>query len=182
MARQLVTLMGGDIVLDSQAGRGTKVTITLPIPETAAPPETRGAAAEASGNTDRLKGVKLLCADDNSVNLVVLREMLSSTGAIITEVENGQQAVDAWAEALEHGEPFGMLLMDIAMPVRDGLSALTEIRAAEQARQLKQVPAIAVTANAMPHQITDYIIGGFDTHLAKPFKRADLLHALHTLM
>ena len=68
------------------------------------------------------------------------------------------------------------------MPVRDGMSALAEIRANEVAEGRAPVPAIAVTANAMPYQVAEYIIGGFDTHLAKPFKQKDLLHALQTLL
>ena len=75
-----------------------------------------------------------------------------------------------------------MLLLDITMPVRDGLSALTEIRAAETAKGLRAVPAIAVTANAMSHQIADYIMGGFSTHLAKPIKQVDLFHAINTIL
>jgi CheY-like chemotaxis protein len=71
--------------------------------------------------------------------------------------------------------------MDISMPVMDGVTALSEIRDQEYRQGLSSVSVIAVTANAMPHQVADYLIAGFDTHLAKPFKRAELLHAILTL-
>ena len=178
---QLVKLMGGEVSVTSALGRGTKIRITLELPES----EADEAMPESAPNKTMIKsfdGVRLLCADDNEVNLLVLREMLAPTGAIITEVENGQQAIEAWAESLATNEPFAMLMLDIAMPVCDGLSALAEIRAAEHTRGLKRVPAIAVTANAMANQVSDYIVGGFDTHLAKPFKQDDLFHALSTLL
>jgi CheY-like chemotaxis protein len=96
-------------------------------------------------------------------------------------VENGQEAVDIWAQNAARGEVFDIILMDISMPIKDGLTALSEIRAQEEALNLAPVPVIAVTANAMPHQVADYLIAGFDTHLTKPFKQAELLHAIATL-
>ena len=68
------------------------------------------------------------------------------------------------------------------MPVLDGMSALAEIRAIETSRGIAPVLAVALTAHAMPTQIADYLIGGFDSHLAKPLRRADLLHSLHSLL
>ncbi len=181
IVRQLVTLMRGEITVASVPGRGTRIKVTLPLSDSEML-ESAPLIAPDPTTTKSLKGVRLLCADDNEVNLLVLREMLLRTGAVITQVENGQQAVDAWAEGLARQEPFQILLLDIAMPVLDGLSALAEIRAAEHAKGLNRVPAVAVTANAMARQVSDYIVGGFDTHLAKPFKRDDLLHALQTLL
>ena len=181
IVRQLIKLMGGEISVTSVPDRGTKIRITLPLPESDSV-EPMSLLALDKTIMKSFDGVRLLCADDNEVNLLVLREMLSRTGAIITEVENGQQVIDTWAEGLARDEPFAMLLLDIAMPVRDGLSALAEIRAAEQAQGLNRAPAIAVTANAMANQVSAYIAGGFDTHLAKPFKQDDLFHALSMLL
>jgi CheY-like chemotaxis protein len=97
-------------------------------------------------------------------------------------VENGQEAVTAWGRALDEEQPFDLLLLDITMPVLDGMGALSMIRRAESEKRRASVAAVAVTANAMPHQVADYIMGGFDTHLAKPFKRRELLHALTMLL
>ena len=181
IVRQLVLLMGGMITMQSRPGEGTEVRVILPLPEadpaTLAPPEP-----EAVLDVSALAGRRLLIADDNLTNRLVLSEMLARTDVDITMVENGQEAIDAWETALTAGLPFDLLLLDITMPVLDGMRALSTIRSREAERRLPPVPAIAVTANAMPNQVADYIIGGYDTHLAKPFKRKELLHALKTLL
>ena len=181
IVRQLVLLMGGMITMQSNPGAGTDVRVIIPLPEAdpslLAPPEP-----EAVLDVSSLAGRKLLIADDNMTNRLVLSEMLGQTGVMLTMVENGQEAIDAWERALTEAAPFDLLLLDITMPVLDGTRALAKIRDRESDLKLKAVPAVAVTANAMPHQVADYIMGGFDTHLAKPFKRKELLHAVKMLL
>jgi PAS domain S-box-containing protein len=181
IVRQLVLLMGGMITMQSNPGTGTDVRVIIPLPEAdpslLAPPEP-----EVDLDVSSLAGRKLLIADDNLTNRLVLSEMLAQTGVILTMVENGQEAIDAWERARTDAVPFDLLLLDITMPVLDGTRALATIRDRESDLQLGPVPAVAVTANAMPHQVADYIMGGFDTHLAKPFKRKELLHALKMLL
>lgn len=182
IVRELVTLMGGTILAESVPGLGSMFRIVLPLPEAENMPATQVKPKEGSLREDALSGVRLLCADDNATNRLVLSEMLARTGAVVTQVVNGREAVEAWLAALDRGEPFALLLLDITMPVLDGMSALAEIRAIESSRGLAPVLAVAVTAHAMPTQIADYLIGGFDSHLAKPFRRLDLLHSLHSLL
>lgn len=182
IVRQLVKLMQGEISVSTKSGSGTKIRVTLPLAECDAVTPISGIEPNPAFAPNALAGVRLLYADDNPVNLLVLREMLARSGAIITEVENGQQAVDAWAAALARNEGFALLLLDITMPVRDGLSALAEIRATEAANGLNRVPALAITANAMAGQVSDYIVGGFTAHLAKPFKRSELFKAILPLL
>lgn len=181
IVRQLVLLMGGMISLQSRIGEGTQVRVVIPLPEAEA-----GALAapepDEAPDLSTLQGRNLLIADDNVTNRMVLAEMLGHTGLRTTMVENGQEAVAAWERAQAQESPFDLLLLDITMPVMDGLRALAEIREREGRGRLAPVPAIAVTANAMPNQVADYIMGGFDTHLAKPFKRKELLHAVKTLL
>jgi CheY-like chemotaxis protein len=173
--------MGGMITIQSRPGEGTDVRVVIPMPEAEAvsiPATEMDAAADIA----ILAGKRLLAADDNPTNRAVLSEMLAGTGLKVSMVENGQDAVSDWTRALENGEPFDLLLLDIAMPVLDGLEALAIIRSKEEEKHRRPAAAIAVTANAMPNQIADYIMGGFDTHLAKPFKRQDLLNALTKLL
>lgn len=182
IVRELVTLMGGTITAESVPGQGSMFRIVLPLAEAEGAPPMQVKPKEGALREDALTGVRLLCADDNATNRLVLSEMLARTGAVVTQVENGREAVEAWTAALDRGEPFALLLLDITMPVLDGMSALAEIRAIEASRGFAPVLAVAVTAHAMPTQIADYLIGGFDSHLAKPFRRLDLLHALHSLL
>lgn len=181
IVRQLVLLMGGMITMQSQPGDGTEVRVIIPLAE-AAPGALTPPEPEAVLDLAALVGRRLLIADDNMTNRLVLSEMLAQTGVTITMVENGQEAIDAWEKANSEQLPFDLLLLDITMPVLDGMRALSAIRDRESNLRLSPVPAVAVTANAMPHQVADYIMGGFDTHLAKPFKRKELLHALKTLL
>ncbi len=181
IVRELVELMGGTVELRSAEGEGTRVKVVLPLEEAAEGPEMT-AETEAAPDLSALVGRSLLVADDNLTNRMVLHEMLAQTGVRVTLVENGQDAVAAWRRAEGAGKAFDLLLLDITMPVLDGMSALSQIRQSEVANGAEPVPAIAVTANAMPNQVADYIMGGFDTHLAKPFKRKDLLHAIRSLL
>lgn len=180
IVRRLVLLMGGEITLDSTEGRGTRIRVSLPLPETDAR-HPRATEAEAQRHDGAFAELRILNADDNATNREVLQKMLAHTGAVVTQAENGQQALDLWKAARAGGQPFHLLLIDITMPVRDGLSTIVEIRRIEAEAGSPPVPAVAVTANAMPEQVAEYVMQGFDTHLAKPFKQADLLRAVATL-
>ncbi|MCZ8133641.1 MAG: ATP-binding protein, partial [Rhodobacteraceae bacterium] len=181
IVRQLVHLMGGEIELSSRLGEGTTVRVTLPLP-TVEVDDDPPAPAHQVIEVDMLKGRRVLIADDNPTNLLVLNEMLAPTGITIVGATNGAEVVAAWHKALVEGRPFDLLLVDIRMPVKDGLEALKDIRAEETARGLPAVPAIAVTANVMPQQINDYLAGGFGTYLAKPLLRADLMAAIASML
>ncbi|MDX5384635.1 MAG: PAS domain S-box protein [Rhodobacterales bacterium] len=182
IVKQLVGLMKGEISIESEPGKGTSIRVTLPL--TAAEPVAllqEAANAAAQEHQVNLGHMRVLVADDSPTNRLVIEEMLSDTGISIAMVENGREAVDIWTASLERGQPYDIVLMDISMPVLDGVSAVAEMRAHEEMHGIAPVPIIAVTANAMPHQVADYLIAGFDTHLAKPFKRAELVHAITIL-
>jgi len=173
IVRRLIDMMGGDIAVESAVGQGTTMRITLPLPPCdAAPP----ALAELPKVPATIEGVHVLAADDNEVNRRILSEMLQRKGAQVTVVTNGIEAIESW----ETGR-FDILLIDIAMPVMDGISAIRKIREREEEKGLAETPAIAITANAMSHQVAEYLANGFDTHVAKPFRMADLVRAIATL-
>jgi CheY-like chemotaxis protein len=117
--------------------------------------------------------LRVLAAEDNAVNQLVLKTLLHQLGVDPTVVENGAQAVEAWSE----GE-WDLILMDIQMPVLDGLGATAQIRAGERETGRRRTPIVALTANAMSHQVEQYRACGMDGYVSKPIQAADLFAAL----
>ncbi|MCC5968342.1 MAG: PAS domain S-box protein [Pararhodobacter sp.] len=167
ITRRLVHLMGGEITLDSKPGKGTRVSVSLPAPP------AHSDQRRATANKVDLSRLHVLVADDNATNRTILNTMLVGLGVRVTLAEDGQVALDAFRPGA-----FDLLLLDISMPVLDGLAALAAMRAREARAGLGTTPALAVTANAMQHQIDEYLAAGFAGHVAKPFRRATLEQAL----
>ena len=168
----LAALMGGALDCESAQGAGSRFWIDLPL-------EASGQAVEACEDLPAPEGqgeqapLRLLIADDHPTNREVLRLMLDSV-AELTCVEDGAQAVEAFG----HGR-YDAILMDMQMPVMDGLSALREIRRRERQLGLARTPAIMLTANALPEHVASGLEAGADVHLAKPFTAPDLFDALN---
>ena len=174
ITQSLVDRMGGTIKVDSARGRGTMISVSLPLPlSTVAVDRVAKAPIESVG----LAGLRLLAADDNQTNCAVLEMMLSRLGAEVTIVNDGAQAVQAWSAG-----HFDAILLDIAMPVMDGPTALRKIRDLEAVRGGPPIPIIAVTANVMAHQVADYLTWGFDSCIGKPISSIDLSLAVNALV
>ena len=176
ITRSLVQKMGGEITVRSQPGQGTHVRVVLPLAVTDAQPDSARPDQQIA-DEGRLDGVRVLAADDNGTNRSVLEMMLTRSGAKVTTVVDGLQAVEAW----EPGK-FDVVLLDIAMPVMDGKGALEAIRAKEEISGSARLPIIAVTANAMSHQIVEYLIWGFDSCVSKPLTMGDVIKAIRSLL
>lgn len=176
ITRNLVLKMGGDIAVESEVGVGTLIRVTLPLAESDVQPASARGATLAQAEA-RLDGLRILAADDNGTNRSVLDLMLTRCGAEVTTVSDGLQAV----QAFQPGR-FDAILLDIAMPVMDGKAALREIRQKEAALDLPLVPIIAVTANAMQHQIVEYLIWGFDSCVSKPISMAEVTKVIRSLL
>ena len=148
----------------------------LPLPrldETTSSPAP-GADTREAGLAGSERAPAVLAAEDNPVNQLVLRTLLAQVGVDPTIVDDGAQALDAWRRGA-----FDVVLMDIQMPVMDGLSAVAAIRAAEAAEPHRgRTPVLALTANAMAHQVAEYLAAGFDGHVAKPIDAARLYQAI----
>ncbi len=175
ISRDLSRLMGGDILALSEPGQGATFTVILPVERLgdalpAAPAETRDGAVEHSG-------LRVLAAEDNRVNQIVLETLLAQVGVTPVIKADGAQAVQAWAEG-----DWDLILMDVHMPVLDGVGAVREIRAREAAAGRRRTPVIALTANAMTHQVDELLACGMDLHVAKPIDAATLFRAIETAL
>jgi signal transduction histidine kinase/ActR/RegA family two-component response regulator len=169
ICRQLAELMGGSIGAESRLGEGSRFTVHLPMAPAAAPPQAKPAAPAAP----QPGGLRLLVAEDNATNRLVLSTLLGQVGLDAHMVENGQEAVAACADAA-----WDLVLMDVQMPVMDGVSAVRAIRAREAAEGRPRMPVIALTANAMAHHRAEYLAAGMDAMVAKPIQLTQLLTAM----
>ena len=120
--------------------------------------------------------LRVLLADDHPVNRRVVEMILAQADVALTSVEDGAQAVQALRDA-----DYDLILMDMQMPVMDGLTATREIRLHEAAMGLARTPVVMLTANALAEHIAAAEAAGADLHLAKPFDAAELLNLLVTL-
>lgn len=166
---RLVALMAGRIEVESEPGRGTAIAVNLPLKPAQEAADPVPVAAPASLPA----GLRVLAADDNATNRRILELLLKRQAVDVRMVEDGAQAIAAWAP-----ERFDVVLLDIAMPVVDGLGALKEIRRMEAEAGCAPTPAIAVSANAMSHQVSEYLQAGFDAHVAKPVSGEKLAQAI----
>ena len=171
ICRELAQLMTGEISVVSELGLGSTFTLRVPLQFLG---EEKAVATVAETVSERPEiALRVLAAEDNAVNQLVLKTLLHQMGVDPTVVENGQLAVAAW----ETGD-WDVILMDIQMPVMDGLTATAQIRAREAAQGLPRTPIVALTANAMSHHVDQYVAAGMNDHVAKPIQAADLFAAL----
>ena len=176
ICRQLVELMGGSIEVRSVEGAGTTFDVVLPIvwvcAERSLPSPPPPEAMEAAPSGVEGRPLKILAAEDNPTNQLVLKTVLHSLGLEPVVVENGRDAIAQWRDG-----DFDLILMDIQMPVLDGVAAAREIRVLEAKQGRAHTPIVALSANAMKHQVSEYLAAGMDAHLAKPIQ-LDRFYAL----
>ncbi|MFG8669178.1 ATP-binding protein [Pseudomonas aeruginosa] len=167
IARTLAERMGGTLQAESKEGSGSTFTLEIPLPFQQSPAHRQQAAGDAAPVA---AGQEILLVEDNPVNQTVIEAMLRSLGYRVTLVADGIQAVRS-AER----QRYDAILMDCRLPVLDGYSATREIRAQENGRQ---VPIIALTANALQGDRENCLQAGMNDYLAKPFKREELQRIL----
>ena len=171
ICKRLIDLMNGSIQVSSVPGEGSCFEIRLPYRacENMAPPDA--APNLQPGDGTRLQGVRILVAEDNEVNQLVIEAMLTNEGAELVLAGNGQEAVE---RVLENGaEYFQLVLMDIQMPVMDGYEAARQIHTLAP-----DLPIIGQTAHALPEDRRKCLAAGMADHIAKPFEPDSLIRIL----
>ena len=175
ISTELAQLMGGFVDCDAVLGEGARFWLELPLPPAEMEADAEGADAAGDMADARLR---ILAADDHPTNRRVLELMLGDVAELIS-VENGQESLDALAA----GPAFDLVLMDMQMPVMDGLTAVREIRRREAASGTGvRLPIIMLTANAMSEHVADALAAGADLHLGKPFTAEALFEAIGEAM
>jgi signal transduction histidine kinase/CheY-like chemotaxis protein/HPt (histidine-containing phosphotransfer) domain-containing protein len=170
ISKQLVTLMGGDISVKSELDKGTTFTVTLPMEESEIQKATVKANIIDEASMKRLNKVKLLLVEDNEFNRMVAEDTLKEVipGIIIDIAVNGKEAVERVQR-----EHYDVVLMDIQMPVMDGVTATKSIRLLTT--PAKDTKIIAMTANVLQDDVQQYFNAGMNAYVAKPFQTDELL-------
>ena len=164
---RLAEHMGGSIQVESRPGEGSTFTASLCLLPAEAPVIAPAPAPETRVPPSRT--LRFLVVDDVATNRLVLASLLAPFGVSTTDAASGAEAIE-----ISSREPFDAILMDVQMPVMDGIEATRLIRTAERLAGHTRTPIIAVTANVMREQIASYLAAGMDTHLAKPLKQEQL--------
>ena len=168
ICRELATLMGGQVGVESQVGQGSHFWAMLPLPAGGAPQPAVPTAVAGS-----LSGARVLMVEDNAVNMMIAVAMLESWGVAVMQANDGRDAVSLVQRQAAAGQPFHAVLMDVQMPVMSGHEATRLLRQMEAGRDL---PVIALTAAALVTERDEALRAGMNDFLTKPID-ADKLHA-----
>ncbi len=176
IVKNLVDMMGGTIDIKSEKGRGTRISVTLPL-RIAEQTDTETAPPPHNGEADfsQLKDKRILLCEDHKINREIARKILENAGCQVDTATDGKLCLEKFADSEEFY--YDCILMDIRMPVMDGLTAAIEIRSLERS-DAKTVPIIAMTANAFDEDVKKSLDAGMNAHISKPIDREILYRAI----
>lgn len=175
ISNRLVHLMGGTIDLESQVGKGSIFSFTLRLARAG----QQAARREKAVPKADFHGRQILVAEDNALNMEIVRFFLEDLGCIVTPASDGRQALDCFRDSPEGF--FDLVLMDVMMPVMDGLEAANAIRSLDRADS-KTVPIVALSANAFDEDIKRSLASGMNAHLSKPIEPDKLTETLAEML
>ncbi|WP_082532169.1 MULTISPECIES: ATP-binding protein [unclassified Phenylobacterium] len=178
ISHELAAMMGGELTVESVEGHGSVFTALLPLVWRAPmlPPALPLPAAQSRIAKPGARA-KILAAEDNLTNQLILRAMLEPFAIDLTIVGDGAQAVEAFFEG-----DYGLILMDVQMPVMNGVEATAAIRQLEAERELAATPILALSANVMNHQVAEYLAVGMNGFVPKPIEITRLLDAIDKVL
>ena len=183
ICRELTCMMGGTIEVASEQGQGSVFTVVIPLERISTKTclsmpigEGADAVVELEPLAD-IPPVRVLAAEDNEINRLVLRTILHQIGIDPTIVHDGVEALSVWETSY-----FDVILMDVQMPQMDGPTAARAIRRRETETGRPRTPILALTANVMPQQIASYRESGIDGFIAKPVQIPDLIENLRAIL
>ncbi|MEG2480872.1 MAG: ATP-binding protein, partial [Clostridia bacterium] len=180
ISKNLAQLMGGDIEVNSTRGKGTTFRVQIPL---GFPPQDMQSQQQTylwkNQATYDFSGKKILLVEDQLLNVMVARKLLEFKNATVEVAANGQLGLEMFAKAPEH--TYDAVLMDIRMPVMDGLQSAQAIRELDSA-WAKRVPILAMSANAFDEDVTKSKNAGMNAHIAKPIEAELLYQTLANLL
>jgi signal transduction histidine kinase/FixJ family two-component response regulator len=164
ICRELIEMMGGTIEVETAPGQGSTFRVRVPAGRAAeAVVTTPAPVPEQTAQDLSERAVRILAAEDNATNQRVLQALLAPLGVELVMVGDGREAVEAWRT-----QAFDLILMDIQMPGMGGVAAALAIRAEESQTGRGPIPIVALSANAMSHQVEEYMQAGMTGYVAKP--------------
>ena len=172
IVKELVEKMGGTIQAESVLGKGSTFTVVIPFEIDKTPEQHVPFGASEQIQTEDLKGTRILLVEDNELNMEIAEFMLEDGGAVVLKAWNGKEAIEIF-EKSEPGE-IDLIMMDIMMPVMDGLEATRQIRALDRP-DAATIPIVAMTANAFSDDIRRSREAGMNEHLSKPLEMEKII-------
>lgn len=180
ISQELIGLMGGQMDCASAPGQGTKFWFEVPLPyvqTVSSATDMRDLMADHSVETSTGLGLKVLLADDHAANRKVVEVLLAPLDFEIVSVVDGQEAVAAFVD-----DHFDLVLMDMQMPVMDGVTATRRLREIEKRDGRIHTPIVMLTANAMAEHIEASMAAGADAHLTKPLTVQSLMNSINSVL